>query len=142
MPQEALVPDALVTEPTQVAALLAAVLAAVFALSRVRAFAKVSEIIPPVLWAYFVPMLLTTFGVTPAANAAYDWFRYVLLPMALFLLMLTIDLKAIASLGKLALVMMLVGTVGTILGGPLADLAAGQFNGAPGASTGLPAPPA
>ncbi|HLT48104.1 MAG TPA: DUF819 family protein [Rubricoccaceae bacterium] len=139
MPQEALVSDALVTEPTQVAALLAAVLAAVFALSRVRAFEKVFEIIPPVLWAYFVPMLLTTFGVTPAANAAYDWFGYVLLPMALFLLMLTIDLKAIASLGKLALVMMLVGTVGIILGGPLAYLAVGQFIGDPDAWKGMAA---
>ncbi len=138
MPQDA-VSAALVTEPTQVAALLAAVLAAVFALSRVRAFAKLFEIIPPVLWAYFVPMLLTTFGVTPAENAAYGWFGYVLLPMALFLLMLTIDLKAIARLGKLALVMMLVGTVGIVLGGPIAYLAVGQFIGDPEAWKGMAA---
>lgn len=139
MPQDALGPAALVTEPTSVAALLAAVLAAVFALSRVRAFERVFEIIPPVLWAYFVPMLLTTFGVTPAASAAYDWFGYVLLPMALFLLMLTIDLKAVASLGRLALVMMLVGTIGIVLGGPLAYLAVGQFIGDPDAWKGMAA---
>ena len=122
---------ALVTDPTSVAALLAAVLAAVFALERVGALKKLFEFLPPVIWAYFVPMLLTTFGVTPATSAAYDWFSYVLLPFALFLLMITIDLKAILSLGPLALAMMAVGTVGIILGGPIAYLAVGQFIGDP-----------
>ncbi|MEM1118573.1 MAG: DUF819 family protein, partial [Bacteroidota bacterium] len=122
---------ALVTEPTQVAALLAAVLASVFALSKVGALAKLFEIIPPVIWAYFVPMLLTTAGVTPAANPAYDWFGYVLLPFALFLLMITIDLPAILSLGRLAILMMLVGTLGIVLGGPVAYLAVGQFIDSP-----------
>ncbi|MGB5354236.1 MAG: DUF819 family protein [Woeseia sp.] len=138
MPEE-LVATALISEPTQVAALLASVLAAVFALSRVEAFKKVFDIIPPVLWAYFVPMLLTTFGVTPDSNAAYDWFGYVLLPLALFLLMLTIDLKAIASLGRMALIMMLVGTFGIVIGGPIAYMAVGQFIGDPDAWKGLAA---
>ena len=120
-------PTALVTEPTQVAALLAAVLAGVFALSRVAALGKLFEVVPPVIWAYFVPMLLTTAGVTPAASAAYDWFGYVLLPFALFLLMITIDLPAILSLGRLAILMMLVGTLGIVVGGPVAYLAVGQF---------------
>ncbi len=120
---------ALVTDPTHVAALLAAVLAGVFALSRVAALGKIFEFVPPVIWAYFVPMLLTTAGVTPAQNPAYDWFGYVLLPFALFLLMITIDLPAILSLGRMALLMMLVGTVGIVLGGPVAYLAVGQFIG-------------
>ncbi|NNF59665.1 MAG: DUF819 family protein [Rhodothermaceae bacterium] len=138
MPQDP-VSAALITEPTQVAALLASVLAAVFALSRVKAFEKMFELIPPVLWAYFVPMLLTTFGVTPEASAAYDWFGYVLLPLALFLLMLTIDLRAIASLGRMALIMLLVGTFGIVIGGPIAFLAVGQFIGDPEAWKGLAA---
>lgn len=122
---------ALITEPTQVAALLAAVLAGVFALSRVAALEKLFDILPPVIWAYFVPMILTTVGVTPAQNPAYDWFSYVLLPFALFLLMITIDLKAILSLGPLALAMMLIGTLGIVIGGPVAYLAVGQFIGDP-----------
>ena len=122
---------ALITEPTQVAALLAAVLAGVFALSRVSALEGVFKVLPPVIWAYFVPMLLTTFGVTPSQNPAYDWFSYVLLPFALFLLMITIDVKAILSLGRLAIAMMLIGTLGIVLGGPVAYLAVGQFIGDP-----------
>ena len=123
-------PDvALVTDPTQVAALLASVLAAVFALSRVPALDKLFSVIPPIIWAYFVPMLLTTAGVTPAQSAAYDWFSYVLLPFALFLLMITIDVSAILSLGRLAILMMLVGTFGIVIGGPISYLAVGQFIG-------------
>ena len=131
-------PAALVTDPVQTAALLAAVLAAVFALSRVPALKRVFDVVPPVIWAYFVPMLLTTFGVTQPytpetattaeyINPAYSIMGYVLLPMALFLLMLTIDLKAIASMGRLALIMLLVGTFGIVIGAPIAFLAVGQF---------------
>ncbi|MFN3596977.1 MAG: DUF819 domain-containing protein [Rubricoccaceae bacterium] len=139
MPEDAALTAALVTEPTALAALLAAVLAAVFALSRQPAFEKLFGYLPPVLWAYFVPMLLTTAGVTPPASPAYDWMSRILLPMALFLLMLTIDLKAILSLGRLALVMMLIGTLGIVLGGPLAYLAVGQFIGDPDAWKGFAA---
>ena len=114
-------PAALITDPLQTAALLASVLAAVFALARVPALKRVFDIIPPVIWAYFVPMVLTTLGVTQAyvpetatsaeyINPAYTTFGTVLLPMALFLLMLTIDLRAILSMGRLALIMLVVGT--------------------------------
>ncbi|GAB5536268.1 MAG: DUF819 family protein [Rubricoccaceae bacterium] len=131
-------PAALVTDPLHTAALLTAVLAIIFALARVPALKKLFEVIPPVIWAYFVPMLLTTFGVTQPyvpetassaeyINAAYTLFGTVLLPMALFLLMLTIDLRAIASLGRLALIMLLVGTFGIVIGAPIAYLAVGQF---------------
>ena len=129
-------PAALITDPLHTAALLASVLAAVFALARVPALKKVFEVVPPVIWAYFVPMLLSTFGViqpydpeTEFTNAAYGVMGTVLLPMALFLLMLTIDLRAILSMGRLALIMLLVGTFGIVIGAPIAYLPVGQFAG-------------
>ena len=129
-------PAALVTDPVQTFALLAAVLAAVFALARVPALKKVFEVIPPVIWAYFVPMLLTTFGVTQPItadyeNAAYDVMGTILLPMALFLLMLTIDLRAILSMGRLAIIMLLVGTAGIVIGAPIAFLLVGRLVDSP-----------
>ena len=129
-------PAALITDPVHTFALLAAVLAAVFALARVPALKKVFEIIPPVIWAYFVPMLLTTFGVTQPItpdyeNAAYDVMGTILLPMALFLLMLTIDLKAILSMGRLAIIMLLVGTLGIVIGAPIAFLLVGRLVDSP-----------
>ena len=129
-------PAALITDPVQTFALLAAVLAAVFALARVPALKKVFEVVPPVIWAYFVPMLLTTVGVTQPItpdyeNAAYDVMGTILLPMALFLLMLTIDLKAILSMGRLAIIMLLVGTLGIVVGAPIAFLLVGRLVDSP-----------
>lgn len=130
------VPPALITDPVQVAALLAGVLAAVFALARLKALARLFNALPPVLWAYFVPMLLTTAGVTPPStadytNPAYALFSYILLPMSLFLLTLSFDARAAVSLGRMATVMMLAGTLGIMLGAPIAYLAVGQFIDAP-----------
>lgn len=119
--------DALVTEPTALFALLAATLGALFWLSRLPFLAKFFEILPPVIWAYFLPMLLTTAGITPGASPAYDWMSRYLLPIALILLMITVDVPAILRLGPKALLMMLSGTVGVILGGPIALALFGQF---------------
>jgi uncharacterized membrane protein len=52
--------------------------------------------------------------------------RY-LLPLALFLLMLTVDLPAITRLGGMALLMMLAGTLGTAVGAPLTYLVFGRW---------------
>lgn len=110
---------ALLTAPMSVAALLAAVMGLVFWLSTRPALAKVFEYLPAVIWAYFVPMLLTTVGVLPAESAVYDWFSTYLLLFSLFLLMITVDLPAILRLGGVALIMMAAGTAGIVVGGPL-----------------------
>jgi uncharacterized membrane protein len=52
--------------------------------------------------------------------------RY-LLPFCLILLMVTVDLPGILRLGGQALLMMLVGTLGIIIGGPLALAALGRW---------------
>jgi uncharacterized membrane protein len=119
------VPPPLVTEPTALFAVLAGVLAAVFALSEAPPLKRLFDVAPPVIWAYFVPMLLTTVGVLPSTHPTYDWMGRYLLPFALFLLMLTVDLRAIARLGWMALAMMGAGTLGIVLGGPIAFLAVG-----------------
>lgn len=133
------VPTALITEPTALFAFLAAVLAAVFALSRVKALEKLFAVLPPVLWAYFVPMLTTTFGITPASAVTYDWMMRYLLPFSLFLIMLSVDLRAILSLGWVALAMMVVGTVGIVIGGPIALLVTGGLLNDPEAWKGFAA---
>jgi len=110
------------------AAFLAAVLGLVFWLETVDALEPVFKYLPPVIWAYFIPMLCTTFGITPESSAVYDWMSNYLLPFSLFLLMISVDLKAILRLGPTALMMMLAGTLGIVIGGPIAfGLFAGFF---------------
>ena len=88
---------------------------------------KLFEVLPPVIWAYFVPMIATTLGVTPAVSPAYSWISRYLLPLSLFLLMVTIDLPAVLRLGRLAIIMMLAGTAGIVIGGPVAYMVFGPF---------------
>ncbi len=113
---------ALLSDPMSVFAFLAAIVALIFWVSGLERFRKTFEVIPPVIYVYFLPMLTTTFGITPASSAAYDWMTGYLLPFALLLLMISIDLKSLARLGPTALVMVVAGTVGIIIGGPIALL--------------------
>jgi uncharacterized membrane protein len=50
-----------------------------------------------------------------------------LLPFSLFLLMITVDLKAIIRLGPMALFMMCAGTLGIMVGGPVVFALFGRF---------------
>jgi uncharacterized membrane protein len=96
-----------------------------FWLSGLKPLQKFFDIVPVILFVYFVPTLSTAFGITPPASPVYDWMTRYLLPLALFLLMLTVDLPAIARLGGMALLMMLAGTLGTVVGAPLTYLVFG-----------------
>jgi len=122
-----MIPAAFISAPMPLAAFLGAVLAAVFWLSTLSRLEKIFKYLPAVIWAYFVPMLATTAGIIPAESAVYDWMSTYLLPFALFLLMITVDLRAIFRLGPMALLMMLAGTAGIVVGGPVAFGLLGGF---------------
>lgn len=113
-------PQALFTDPMSVFAFLATLVAVIFWVSGVKRFEKFFEYVPPVIFVYFVPMFATTFGLTPATSASYDFTTRYFLPLALFLLMISIDLKSVAKLGPMALFMVTAGTLGIIIGGPIA----------------------
>lgn len=97
---------------------------------------KFYKIIPALLMAYMLPAIFTTFGiiapewevinesgdvVKKQSNMYYVASRF-LLPAALVLMTLSIDLKAVFNLGPKALIMFLTGTAGIIIGGPVAVL--------------------
>ena len=89
--------------------------------SNIWIFKKFYKVVPMLLVCYFLPSLLTFFKVVDH-NLSELYFmatRY-LLPATLVLLTLSIDLKAIFGLGPKELVMFLTGTVGVVLGGPIA----------------------
>lgn len=96
---------------------------------------KFYKYIPALLMAYMLPAVLTTTGliapewghknelgefvVTGKSNVYYVASRY-LLPAALVLMTMSIDLKAVFNLGPKALIMFITGTLGVVIGGPLA----------------------
>ena len=100
--------------------LIAATLAVVFHLSsKTEGFwKKFFAIVPALLLCYFIPALYNTFGVIDGhTTKLYNPVaRDVLLPAALVLLTLSIDLKGILKLGPKLLIMFVTGTVGIMLG--------------------------
>jgi len=72
--------------------------------------------LPSMFWIYFLPMLLSTCGVIDAKSPLYAGITRYFLPPALFLLLLNVDIKAIARLGPCALVMFFAGSLGIMLG--------------------------
>ncbi|MCG8311151.1 MAG: DUF819 family protein [Cytophagales bacterium] len=86
---------------------------------------KFYKVIPMLLLCYFLPSLLTTFGlVNPEESQLYFVASRYMLPASLVLLTLSIDLKEVMKLGPKALIMFLTGTFGVVAGGPLAILIA------------------
>lgn len=100
------------------------------------------KIVPALFMAYFLPALLTTFGVispewtsvsssgevTENSSSLYYVSSRYLLPAALVLMTLSIDLKAVFNLGPKALIMFITGTLGIVIGGPVAVLLVGTFS--------------
>jgi uncharacterized membrane protein len=79
--------------------------------------------VPTVLVCYFLPSLLFSFGVVdPTESNLYFMASRYLLPTSLVLLTISVDLKELVKLGPNALIMFLTGSVGIILGGPIALL--------------------
>lgn len=77
--------------------------------------------VPALLLCYFIPGLLNTFGVVNSDTSQLYFVssRY-LLPACLILLTLSVDLPGIIKLGPRALIMFFTGTIGVIIGGPIA----------------------
>ena len=97
---------------------------------------KFYKIVPGLFMAYLIPAILTTAGVispewttinssgetiSHSSKLYFVASRY-LLPAALVLMTLSIDLKAVFELGWKALAMFFTGTIGIIIGGPIAIL--------------------
>ncbi|MEX0719891.1 MAG: DUF819 family protein [Balneolaceae bacterium] len=122
---------ALITNDAIVFGLLMAILALIFITSHSKhpGWQKFYKFVPSLLLCYFIPSLLTTFGVVSEeeSNLYFVASRY-LLPASLILLTLSIDLKGIINLGPKAIIMFLAATFGIMFGGPLAILLLGSIN--------------
>ncbi len=106
---------------------LAAVFAAIFWISEFPSLQKLFRITPAVIYCYFIPTLSTTVGIIPMASPVYEWMTRYLLPVALLLLMITVDLKSILKLGRTALIMVAAGSIGIMIGAQIAYIAFAQW---------------
>lgn len=128
----------LFTDDTLVFGLLMLALGFIFYTESIKTgfWPKFYKIVPGLFMAYMIPALFTTVGliapewettneageiIKHSTNLYYVSSRY-LLPAALVLMTLSIDLKAVFNLGWKALIMFFTGTIGIVIGGPIAIL--------------------
>lgn len=107
------------TDSAGILAILLTVLATIFWLAQHPTFGRVFKIIPSLVFCYFIPTTLTTLGVIPHEAELYTWIKTFVLPASLLLLILSLDLPAILRLGSKAVIMLLAGTAGVVIGGPI-----------------------
>lgn len=122
--------EPLITNDAVVFGILMIILAFIFATSasKSRFWTKFYSVVPVVLLAYFLPAVLNSFGIISGESSGlYKVASRYLLPASLVLFTLSIDFKRILRLGPKALTMFLAGTLGIMLGGPLALLTVGTI---------------
>ena len=115
----------LITNDAIVFGLLMAILMLIFKTesSKRPVFVSFYKYVPALLLCYFVPSVFNSLGVIDGESSQlyYVASRY-LLPASLALLTLSVDIREIRKLGFKAVIMFFAGTVGIMLGGPIAIL--------------------
>jgi uncharacterized membrane protein len=108
--------SSIISSPAGVMTVLISVVAFWFWLERSTRW-KIFEFLPPLIFIYASPVLLSNFGVIPFHNAAYDFLYTYGLPIFIVMMLIKVDvLGAIRIMGKGVFVMLL-GSVGVVVGG-------------------------
>lgn len=111
--------------------LLALILGFVFYTSNKKEgfWGKFYKYVPALLLCYMLPAVLNLFGLVDGESSKLYFVasRY-LLPASIVLFTISVDLKSIINLGPKALIMFFTGTVGIIIGGPIAILIVSVFS--------------
>lgn len=133
-----------ITDDTIIFGLLMLLLAFVFYTSSIKEgfWKKFYVVFPSLLMCYLLPSIFSSLNIispewseigengetiTKKSSIYFVASRY-LLPAALVLMTLSIDLKAMFKLGPKALIMFFTGTIGVIIGGPIAILIVSIFS--------------
>ena len=106
----------LIDSPVGVMAMLVAVVSFWFWLEKKSQW-KIFDFLPPLIFIYATPVVLSNTGLIPYENAAYDFLRQYGLPIFICLMLIKVDVVgAVRIMGK-GVFVMLIGSVGVVLGG-------------------------
>jgi uncharacterized membrane protein len=111
--------DALISSPLGVLAVLATVAAFFFLLAQVTR-AKLFTYVPPLLFIYATPVFLNNFDVIPSDSPIYSGLSAYLLPAFIVLMLIKVDIPAVARVMGKGVLVMLMGTAGVMVGAVVA----------------------
>jgi len=109
----------LITEPAGILAVLAAVASLFFFLEKKTGW-HLFNFFPPLIFIYLLPVLLSNSGVIPNKSGVYDFMGANLLPMFLTIMLLDVNVKATVKVMGKGIFVMLLGTLGVVIGAPIA----------------------
>jgi uncharacterized membrane protein len=116
--------EPLISSPAGVMAVLVAVVSFWFWLEKKTRW-KLFEYLPPLIFIYATPVLLSNTGMIPYENAAYHFLRDYGLPIFICLMLIKVDVVGATRIMGKGVFVMLLGSVGVVLGG-FAAFALGQ----------------
>ena len=96
---------ALINNSFGLLAVLMIIPAIIFVVDSHAKYGKIFKFVPPLVFAYFIPTILTAFEIIPSEAIVYKQIKTYVLPASLLLLTLAVDIKGIIKLGSKALIM-------------------------------------
>jgi uncharacterized membrane protein len=111
--------DILITDSAGILFILAGNAALWFYLEK-RTQWGIFNFFPPLIFIYLIPAILSNTDVIPLKDPTYDWMGRYLLPMFLTLLLLDVNVRAAIRLMGRGVLVMLAGTLGVVIGAPIA----------------------
>ena len=113
--------SAWITSYSGILAVLGAVTSFFFYLEK-RTGWKFFNYIPPLLFIYLVPVALSNASVIPSKSPVYDFMGANILPFFLAIMLLKVNILATVRIMGKGIFVMLLGTLGVVIGAPLAYL--------------------
>jgi len=115
-------PEALISSPVGVLAVLCLVAAFFFLFAQISN-ARFFNYIPPLLFIYATPVFLNNFGVIPSKSVIYTGLSQYALPVFIVLMLIKVNVPAVVRVMGRGVLVMLMGTAGVVVGGVVAYLA-------------------
>lgn len=91
-------------------------------------FQKLYQWVPPILLLYLLPTIATNTGIVKPGNSIRILAMNTILPLSLIMLTAIIHIPDLLKVTRKGLMVFLIGTIGIVIGGPLALMAVGVFN--------------
>lgn len=109
----------LISSPSGILAVLAAVTSFFFYLEKKTEW-KFFNYIPPLIFIYLMPVLLSNTHIIPSHSPVYDFMGANILPMFLVIMLLEVNILATVRVMGKGIFVMLLGTLGVVIGAPIA----------------------
>ena len=81
---------------------------------------KVFDYLPPIIWIFIFPIVLSSTRVIPTSSPTYSTFKEFAVPMFIILMLLDVDLRSTMRVALRSVGVLVIGAIGVVIGGILA----------------------